>query len=188
MFWKWVLNYKSELEQFIEGNREEGYKIYNQLTKKMKTVDSRIHPELTINDNGEYRMIISCDGEAEAIPIVKSLFSEAPEMMNWEIVKFRQPKDSFEIDFSGLKFPSQAVQVLYKIDDNIDKIHIKLLIENYDKEDNRYGSLAFLYLDHIIGEFNSMTKVGYIDLGKYENQSNTISLVELRKLIEDNLY
>jgi hypothetical protein len=54
-----------------------------------------------------------------------------------------------------------------------------------------YKQLAFLYMDHIIGEFNSITRVGIIDFHHLDiNQSvkESISLQELRKLIEDHLY
>jgi hypothetical protein len=60
-----------------------------------------------------------------------------------------------------------------------------------NKDEKKYQTLAFLYLDHILGEFNTITKVGsivfrHLDEGK--TIENSINLLQLRKLIEDKLY
>jgi hypothetical protein len=60
-----------------------------------------------------------------------------------------------------------------------------------NNDEKNHQHLAFLYFDHILGEFNTITRVGYIDFHHLdENQSieNTINLTELRKLIEQELY
>jgi len=56
--------------------------------------------------------------------------------------------------------------------------------------EKKYQSLAWLYLDHILGEYNIITKVGYIDfyhLEKGEKVKGGITILDLRKLIEKEL-
>ena len=59
------------------------------------------------------------------------------------------------------------------------------------KKRKKYQNLAFLYLDHILGEINSITKVGYIDFYNLEENKTvkeSISLLQLRSIIAQELY
>jgi len=51
--------------------------------------------------------------------------------------------------------------------------------------------LAWLYLDHILGEFNTITKIGFIEFFNVEADKciiDSISILELRDLIEKEIY
>ncbi|MCB0402142.1 MAG: hypothetical protein KDD41_08665, partial [Flavobacteriales bacterium] len=70
-------------------------------------------------------------------------------------------------------------------------VHVGLFIRNMDADEHKYKTIAWLYLDHIIGEYNSITKLGAVEfynLKEGEHVKDGMSLLELRKLIEDELY
>jgi hypothetical protein len=64
---------------------------------------------------------------------------------------------------------------------------IELYIKGYKKSDDRYKSLAFLYLDHFVGEYTVMTKVGNVEfrrLGMFTRTSDKLSLQQFRAIAE----
>ncbi|MEO7306632.1 MAG: hypothetical protein ABIW15_04225 [Ferruginibacter sp.] len=167
------------------------YSIYNKLTDEIKKYSDILIPELTKTEDDMYVLIISPDGIKEGVEPTKKLAAASPGIANWVIVKFRQPSDEIILNFKGLEYPSSDIEILPEIDHDKEVVNIDVFIRNMNKDENLYQSVAFLYLDHILGEFNSITKVGYIDfhhLDEDKKVQDSITLLELRNLIADNLY
>ena len=189
-FWNWVIKNKSKLEEFINSNQED-YTIYNQLTKEIKKYNSLLFPEMTLTENNEVVLIITPDGMPDGVLPTQKLFDSRPEMDNWVIKKFRQPTDEIGLNFDGIEYPSSDIEIIPEIDNKRNKINIRVFIRNMNLSEKKYQSLAWLYLDHILGEYNTITKVGYIDfyhLEKDEKVKGGITILDLRKLIEKELY
>jgi hypothetical protein len=191
-FWRWFIRNKSQIEKFVDTENHEDYLIYNKLTSKIKKVNELLLPEVT-KDGDNYILIISCDGISEGIKSVQKLYDFAPQIDKWTFIKFRQPKDKFDLNYNGLEFKYEDIKVWRKFSIEREKADIALLINGYKDDDKRYKALAFLYLDHFIGEFNTMTRVGQIDfLGWDTLESNkqieSINLIELKNEIADKLY
>jgi hypothetical protein len=192
LFWRWFIRNKMQIEKFVDTENHENYFIYNKLTSKIKRVSELLVPEVT-KDDDKYILVISCDGISDGIKSVQKLYDSAPQLDRWTVIKFRQPKDRFDLNFNGLEFKYEDIKVWRKFDMEKEKADIALLIKGYNNEDKRYKALAFLYLDHFIGEFNTMTRVGHIDfLGWDTLESNkqikSINLIELKNEIADKLY
>ena len=189
-FWNWFLNHKSKIEKFIDSEHAD-YSIYNELTSKIKSYNNLLFPELTKTSDNKYVLIITPDGMKEGVAPTKKLAEGHPEIKNWVIEKFRQPSDQITLNFKGLEFPTSDIEIMPQIDEEGEKVNINVFIKNMNTDEEKYKSLAFLYLDHILGEFNTITKVGYIDfqnLEKGKNIEGSISLLELRNLIAQELY
>lgn len=185
-FWNWVSKNKTELENFINSDQED-YTIYNQLTKEMKKYNSVLFPEMTLTENDEVVLIITPDGMSEGVLPTEKLYDSKPKLDNWIIKKFRQATDEIGLNYDGIEYPSSDIEIIPEIDKERGKINIKLFIRNMNSDVKKYQALSFLYLDHILGEYNTITKVGYIDFYHLENEKsveNGISILELRKLIE----
>ena len=137
----------------------------------------------------DYVLIISCDGISAGIEPVQELAAAAPEISNWIIKKFRQPTNNITLNYEGLELKLSDLHIDYQLDMEREKVDIIYKINGYDEADPRFKPLGFLYLDHILGEFNVMTRVGYIDFEPlYELEPQLIGLLELRNLIQENLY
>lgn len=166
------------------------YTIYNQLTKKLQSYNSILLPELTKTKNDEYVLIITPDGNEKGIEPIRKLYENHPKLKNWIIKKYRQPCDEITLNFKGITYLSSDIEIIPEFESE-DKVDLRLFVRNLKKDENKYKSLAYLYLDHILGEFNSITKVRYVDfyhLDEDKSVKGGISLLELRKLIEQNLY
>jgi len=185
-FWNWVSENKVELENFINSDHED-YTVYNQLTNEMKKYNSVLFPEMTLTEKNEVVLIITPDGMSEGILPTEKLYDSKPELDNWVIKKFRQASDETQLNFDGIEYPSSDIEIIPELDKERGKINIQVYIKNMNSDVKKHQALSFLYLDHILGEYNTITKVGYIDfyhLEKGKNVENGISILELRKLIE----
>jgi hypothetical protein len=149
-----------------------------------------MYPEISVNED-KYILIITPNGIADGIEPTREVVAAAPSYEKWEIVRFRQATDDVSLEQDGLHYESSDIEILPELDEERDKVNIIVFIRNMNKDPKGYQILAFLYMDHILGEFNVITKVGYIDfkhLDPDQSVDDSISLLELRKLIEDKLY
>ncbi|MGB6150454.1 MAG: hypothetical protein WBG48_00560 [Pricia sp.] len=190
-FWNWILENKDGLKKFIASDHSD-LRIYNKLTKEMQKYNSLLFPEMTMTKDNECVLIITPDGMPEGVSPTQKLYSEKPEIKNWIIKKFRQPTDESDLNYNGIAFPSSDVRIL-PIEKDLEKgiIHIKVFVRNLDSDLQNYRTLAWLYLNHILGEFNTITKVGvleFLNLEKDIDVKGAISILELRELIEKELY
>ncbi len=189
-FWNWFNSNKNALEEFIQ-DPERDYTIYHQLTDELQKFSELLYPEITINEKDQFVLIITPNGITDGIEPTREIVAAAPAVNGWEIIRFRQPRDEVSLEFDGVFYESSDIEIIPELDEARDKVNIILFIRNMDKDPKNYQTLAFLYMDHILGEFNSITKVGYIDfkhLDPDESVEGSINLLELRKLIEENLY
>lgn len=189
-FWDWFIGNKDKIEKFIVSGSKD-YSIYNQLTAEIQKYNSILFPELTISNDEKYVLIITPDGIKEGIEPTQKLALACPVIENWTVVKFRQPCDEIRLNFNGLEYPSSDIEIFAEIDYKREVVDVEIFIRNMYKDEENYKSLAFLYLDHILGEFNSITKVGYIDfynLDEGKTVENGITILELRNLIVKELY
>jgi hypothetical protein len=185
-FWNWVSKNKTELENFINSDQED-YTIYNQLTKEMKKYNSVLFPEMTLTKKNEVVLIITPDGMPEGVLPTQKLYDAKPKLDNWIIKKFRQATDEIGLNYDGIEYPSSDIEIIPELDNERGKVNIKVYIRNMVLDEKKHQTLSFLYLDHILGEYNTITKIGYIDFYNLENNKsidNGITILELRKLIE----
>jgi hypothetical protein len=189
-FWNWFMQEKATIEKFIDASNRD-YSIYKQLTAKIKSYNEILFPELTKTRSGQYVLIITPDGIKEGVEPTKKLAEASPEIENWIVQKFRQPIDEITLNFQGLQYPSSDIKVIGRVDHQREVVDINVFIVGMDTDPKKYQHLAFLYLDHILGEFNTIMKVGHIDfhhLEKSQDVEDSISLVQLRDLIARELY
>lgn len=159
-FWNWFQNNLTDIEAFIDSDLKD-YSVYNLLSKKIKKYNKNLFPELTKNKENKYILIITPDGMKEGVEATKKLGESHPDFDNWEIKKFRQPTDKILLNINGLKYPASDIKILPKVDYEREKVDIQVFINNMKKDEKKYQHLAFLYFDHILGEFNTIMKVGY---------------------------
>lgn len=185
-FWNWVLKHKTKIENFINSNHDD-YTIYNQLTNEIKKYNPLLFPEITLSEKDEIVLIITPDGMPEGVSSTIKLYNSKPEIDNWVVKKFRQATDEIGLNYDGIEYSSSDIEIIPELDKQRNKINIKVFIKNMNLDIKKYQALSFLYLDHILGEYNTITKIGYIDFYNFEEDEsieNSISILELRKLIE----
>lgn len=179
IFWMWFEK-KSNQIFYFENNQDQ---VFNSLAKKLQ----KINPDLTFEigpiKNNKREFIISAGGIKSAFINVEKLYSKKPNLMNWEVIKFRPRRKeilTLKIDDKEIK-PSELRYLFFK-DDGSNKIGLLLLINNFNSnEHNLYAHFSFLYLDQIIGEYDVETYLGGIEIqgfdSKYYDQTKEISFM-----------
>lgn len=188
-FWAWFQENAASYKRFI-ADRDRDMNMYQRLIAEMAKVDKRISPELTIEE-GKGVLVLTCNGMREAASALIAFADEAPEIPGWRVQKFRPPGgEDMAIEMAGLSLAPKEMKVAYALDKERSLVHLALVIPGY-KDTTEFKQIAFLLLDHSIGEYNTMMHVGGIEFGAPEHaprNARLISLEDLRKLIEREFY
>jgi hypothetical protein len=166
-FWEW-----------FEANEDKLYDFDTDRAKKfkeLKTALSKVHPDLTFEfgpiENGARDFVISADGLKDAFPYVESLYAKAPVLNRWRFIKFRPRREGLGISIDGLKLNTEDIEVSLETDS--DKVGLTVFIKGYNEAlKDSFTKAAFLLLDFTLGEYDMVTKVGFIEIKPYEEVSN----------------
>jgi hypothetical protein len=184
-FWQWFDQNKIALEDFLsQGTRD--YTIYEALSKKLKQFNEFLIPELTLDKNGHFILIISCDGMKQGIPFVEQLTQGIKEYSNWLIVKYRQPGAMAVIPLDGLNLKRKNIYLTWN-KSTAGKYELTFYVKGYTPSNRNYEIGTLLHLDHSIGEFNAMTKVVGVKinrLGFFQSTKDLRTLDDLTAEIE----
>jgi hypothetical protein len=166
-FWEWFGKNEKMLYDF-EKDR-------NRTFGKLKTALSKVHPDLTyefgVEKDGTREFVISADGLKEALSAVESLYAAAPAMQGWKFTKFRPRCGAPQcIRFNDFEVRPEDIEISVEADG--DKAGLTLFIRGYEESrKNVFMGAAFIMLDHAIGEYDMITKVGFIYIKSFEEES-----------------
>jgi hypothetical protein len=184
-FWNWFEKNQETYYTEIE-NLERREEIFDELSKNLSAVNEDLVFEFSPKRKNNIReFTISADGIEEIFPIVEKLIKKAPKLKKWKFNAFRQPisGDDFAINYGDLKIGYS--DVFYRSKNDKGKLGIELNIRNYDGK-GRTQNAIYILLDNLIGEYDVVTKIGWIDWVKLnENEiANLKPIIELRKEID----
>lgn len=163
-FWKWFDKNKAGLEIFILSDSRD-YSIYEELSEKLKQYSEFLIPELTMAENNEFVLIISCDGIKKGIPYAEKLTENLRKFDNWEIQTYRQPGPMEMIPVNGLNLKRNDIYLVWKKTSS-GKNNLTFFVKGFSSKDSNYEIVIFLHLHHTIGEYNAMTKIEGFEIKK----------------------
>ena len=163
-FWNWFDENKTSLEVFIsEGQRS--YEIYEQLSDKLNGYSEFLIPELTMDKEDRFILVISCDGMKQGIPDVEALTENVRIFDNWVIVKYRQPSPMKRIPFGGVSLKRKNIYLTWS-ETVSNKYQIVFFVRGYNEQNQHYEGATILHMDHSIGEYNAMTRIEGVTIKK----------------------
>lgn len=187
-FWIWFEQNKTALEEFMSQKRRD-YAIYESLSEKLKLFNEFLIPEMTLDREGHFILIISCDGMRQGIPFVEKLTQGIKEYSNWIIVKYRQPGPMTVIPLNGLNLQRKSIYLTWvKMPDN--KYDLTFYVRGYSPDNRNYEIATLLHMDHTIGEFNAMTRISGVKinkLGLFQSKKDLKNLDDLMEVINSPL-
>jgi hypothetical protein len=158
-FWAWFTKNQDALYSF-ERNQEA---IFNDLLHELHKVHRDLTFEFGPEINNQREFVISAGGVKNVFPAVISLANTAPALPKWKITKFRPRRE--EISTITIENVSVSPEnVWFSIEQEGEKVNLILFLGNermFDK--NIHGSIGFLFLDQILGEYDVETFIGSID-------------------------
>lgn len=168
-FWQWFV----DNQKFIQNFENDQDNVISKIISKIKKVHSDLTFELSsLKDNGKRDFIISAGGIISAFPFVESLFKAAPELEEWEIIKFH-PRRSIDYNIKlGDKDISAKDVCFHLYPDEKLKVGIIIFLPGFsESEFEIFGNIGFLILDLILGEYDVETKIGHIDFDSTESEN-----------------
>ena len=165
-FWAWFEKNQEMLFHF-ERDQERTF-------DKLNTAMSKVHPDLTFefgpDQDGKREFVISADGLKDAFPAVESLHASAPSLPRWTFIKFRPRRSVMMIQMGQVKLEPSDLEVAVEADG--DKAGFTVFVKGYDEsQQQQYSHAAFIMLDQAIGEYDMETKVGFIEIKPFEQES-----------------
>lgn len=110
-------------------------------------------------------LVLTADGDRKLFPMILKLFAARPDVEGWKIVAFRQRESNRPmLTFSMSDRELDPATLRYVADRNEGKLDIKLYVPGYAEGEKTLGTMAFLALDHTVGEYDVETKIGGITL------------------------
>lgn len=158
-FWKWFTKNEARLFRF-EDDQES---VFSELGERLRAV----HPDLAfefgpVRPDGKRDFVISADGLLRAFDAVESLAAEAPRLDRWSWIKFRQ-RGGPHVEFTFDEITVNTEQVCYGMTPRGDNVDVTIYFRDYRQEPHAiYEQSAFLILDHLLGEFDVVTRVAYV--------------------------
>ncbi|MEK6757388.1 MAG: hypothetical protein AABZ02_14645 [Bacteroidota bacterium] len=158
-FWEWFQENEEKLFDF-ESNQET---VFAELARELQ----KIHPSLTFEfsskEKDQRQFVISGGGMKEAFPAVIRLADAAPNLARWQIIKFR-PRHSEPCTIGIGEFYCSSDEVEFTLVPEGQKVGVTLYLgdsKNFDEQ--IFGHIAFLLLDHTLGEYDVETFIGTVD-------------------------
>ena len=190
-FWEWFIEHRETISSDMRSNDKDRQR------ETVHRVDSRIGEVapgvgFVYGHSGKpNRFVITANGIRERIPLVEEMLESAPKLDDWEFVAFRPPSNAtsdFQITIGEDTLDIEDV-VCRAFDLREEGIGVTLYPrqmcdENYD----RIRTLATILMDHVIGEYASMTLIDSLrvdPLSEMHSTKNAVLLSELREFLEE---
>jgi hypothetical protein len=182
-FWKWFQNNETMLFDF-EKDQE---KNFDRLAAEMHKVDPALTFEFGPKEGGRREFVISADGIRSAFPKVEALYAAAPSLGRWKFIKFRPRRRPFDVTFGNVSVNARSVLVGLKAAGP--KADITVFMPGYSPSARKaYTSVAFILLDHALGEYDVETRVGDIEVRVISEAPATALSLEALPATFDSLF
>lgn len=161
-FWNWFI---ANEHTFYYGTEEDSLRdeLFLELDTKIKEISSDLTFEFSPILEGELKQLtISADGLKEAFPAVIELIKQAPKHPHWEFIAFRQRVDSMDLSIEMGDVKMEMSDIYFRFAEVGDTLGLELNIRNF-KDSEQEKLAVFILLDSLIGEYDVVTQVGWIE-------------------------
>lgn len=184
-FWNWFI---ANEHTFYYGTEEDVLRegLFLELDTKIKEISDALTFEFSPILEGEVKhLTISADGIKEAFPIVIDLVDKAPEHPHWEFIAFRQRVDTVDLSIQMGDVQLEVSDIYFRFAEVDDTLGIELNIRNFKNTDQEKLAL-FILLDSLIGEYDVVTQIGWIEwVALDEDKTEILSpFARLRDLVD----
>jgi hypothetical protein len=182
-FWTWFQQNEDEIFNF-EKDQEV---VFDKLAARMQKVNPSLTFEFGSKEDGKREFVISADGNKKAFPSVEKLYTAAPQLKKWKVIKFRQRREPFDMNYGGISVRAATVTVSITRDGS--KAALTVLIPGYtESKRESYAGIGFLLLDQALGEYDVETRVGVIDFAAPSARYGQVrTLADLPKAFDELL-
>src|ERR1035437_1970655 len=174
-FWNWFSENQDQISLIKSGNEP----IADQLTQNLKNIDQNLTWEIGGSPKDtKVTFEISAGGIVSSFPEVIKLVAEMPSnLVKWNVVAFRQKEDTPEITYEGKD--RNLSDFYFSSQKSGRKWDINIYVKDYQKGID--DSITYLFLDSLLGEYNTEMKLGGIDISDL-GQKDVSTLTALKNI------
>lgn len=185
-FWKWFMKYEKEFFE-LQGEYNEKF---NNLSIKLNQVNENLTFEFNTElVNGKREFMISADGMVDSFKDVIELVRISPlDTKRWNLISFRQKTGISEIEFKDYTLKADLLFFSYKIIlcDQIKQLDLDIFVKNLPVNTDTITA-CFIFLDNILGEYQVVKKLRYIEFYPFEVNNIIYHKIEELPSLVDSL-
>jgi hypothetical protein len=186
-FWEWFIDNNQKYQDLQNSDKE---RLMNEFLSKLQDFHPQLYFQIGIHKNDDFEVVITADGRVDNFEKVEDLVRNAPNIHNWKITAYKQPKGfNFATRYKGIIFnPDKLWFMPLENKDHPKNLGIRVGIKEFDKhrENDFYFGISIL-LETCLGEKSAALDIDYLDICKLpENPEETgwIELPQIQQYIE----
>jgi len=158
-FWAWFATHSDRLLAVTSADEP----VCDELMRQLQKVGGGLWFEFGPDEAGRREFVVSADGARELFPAVRRLVAAAPDLTRWTVIAFRPRKGTdFVIEMGGRKVGHE--DVWFREEPDGDRVGLTLYLRGLDaKNEDVLGQASFIMLDTALGEYDVVTKVGFVE-------------------------
>ena len=187
-FWQWFVDNEHRFRKLEKNDSDQALSFLEELIQQMQPFNPYLKALAGPDNNGNFELIITSDGDIALFCKVEELIKAAPAVASW-VFTAHKPALGFEgisIDLYGLQFSTDTTS-FYPIvqDDYPDEVNIVITHSGYNKElDDHFQAGGMIYLENGLGEVNTATKIDNYETGPLPAADQGIEVIPITKLNE----
>lgn len=169
-FWNW---FKANNARFLflnEVDEQEKEKMMDDLLEQLHGYCKYLFFEIGSHPKDSVcELIITAEGNTDYFDKVETLVDLAPEIKEWQFLKYRQPHGKgFSVDYGGRVFdPEKTIFILLYSEEKPESIGIQVCYPDYTEEERQmFMHGTFIMVDTLIGERSAALDLDYLDVVK----------------------
>jgi hypothetical protein len=187
-FWQWFVDNEHRFRKLEKNDSDQALSFLEELIQQMQPYNPYLKALAGPDNNGNFELIITSDGDIALFCKVEELIKAAPVVAGW-VFTAHKPALGFEgisIDLYGLQFSTDTTSFYPVVqDDYPDEVNIVITHSGYNKEmDDHFQAGGMIYLENGLGEVNTATKIDNYETGPVPAADKGVEVIPVTKLHE----
>jgi hypothetical protein len=180
-FWNTIQQEEQRLAALPHRQAMEGIGEY------LKAHFPELSPEIAGNSEKTYTLIFTAHGITEHFEDVMRLTRAAPELKYFDVEAFRQRADlgGFDMKLGDFSLNCQEIFVTQQPSGGRIALTLSFAKDIAAEMEDHAKNMAFILLDHMLGEFDFAVKVDQVDFIALDQNQDAIALTEYPPIFDD---
>lgn len=174
-FWKWFTANQESVYSIVTAQEP----IAGELTKHLSNLDDNLVWSIgATSTNNKRDFVISASGIKSSFPKVIQLVNSAPkDLTKFNIIAFSPKRETDSLSYGDRTL--ELKDIYFSSEKIVDKIDVNIYVRNYQNPVDK--SIVYLFLDSLLGEYDTEMKLGIINIQGLE-ESKVQNLTPLKNL------
>ena len=183
-FWNWFRRNEKEFFKIVKDHEKVDDNFLSKLTPLLRQLGDDFYCVTGMIDDNTAELIISTDGIIKEFVFAEEFIAAAPVITRWKFTALKPSTDidTMGIEMDGHEFNSSNISFYSNDHDEYpDEIDITLVHKDFTEENKEtVTSGCLIYLDNLLGEYNTATMVDVVQVAGPEEGLELIPVEKLQ--------